>query len=506
MKDLESIIYGTHNEETRKLVREVVECYQVGAYRASLVSLWVAVILDIKNKLNELKPQENSKNEFRDPSEDEGDLVKQALKQKIISMYECAELQRIKNDRNFCAHLGIADEYSASLFVPEQEKVRAHLVAADRILFSQPPLSGRIILYKLDEQLKQGGNLDKYSEEEFYSEYFEDKSDSLKYQIIRKLCQKIIDTPPKETSSNGIHKKLKFCIAKKGGINQEKLWEHLFSDEYTSLNTFSNTNLLKFVSLFSGCKSLWKTLDYNDKGLLINRISSIIRERFRDPLNNSSNIDYRYFFDCLYLESVEEENSLLSVVKRYLEECENVHQDIKKYVIDNDKKCISDNLVIFMFKIFDEEASTDNLDLDSMTRFIQEIVGVEKVSDCIKHDALSRLLKSFKYVNNYDDAKEIWKSLEEFGNRFKVEDVKKLEEAVKREKGTYRNQILGTRQSCTSARKIYNSGEKTAEWCEAWLSFTKTASEDCKQDGIPFVISERAEEFEKFNEAIKADL
>ncbi|MFW0178297.1 hypothetical protein [Rothia sp. P7208] len=505
MKDLESIIYGTHNEETRKLVREVVECYQVGAYRASLVSLWVAVILDIKNKLNELKFQESSKSEPGNPPDKEDKLVELALENKIISKYECAELQRIKNDRNFCAHLGITDEYSASLFVPEQEKVRAHLVAADRILFSQPPLSGRIVLYSFGKQLDSGG-LDKYSDREFYSEYFEGKPDSLKYQIIRKLCQKIIDTSPEETSSNGMHKKLKFCITEEGEISQEKLWEHLFSDEDNSLNALSNTNLLDFVSLFSGCKSLWKTLDYNDKGLLVNRISSVIRERFRDPLNNSSNVDCRYFFDCLYLESVEEENSLLSVVKRYLEECENVRQDIKKYVIDNDKKCISDNLVIFMFKIFDEEASTDNLDLDSMIRFIQGIVGMEKVSDCIKHDALSRLLKSFKDVNNYDDAGIIWKSLEEFGNRFKVEDVKKLEEAVKREEDTHGNQILGTRQSCTSARKIYNSGEKTAEWCEAWLSFTKTASEDCKQDGIYFVNSGRAEEFEKFNEAIKADL
>lgn len=70
----------------------------------------------------------------------------------ILLPRERVELERLNEDRNLCAHPGYLDE--GELFVPDAEVVRAHLVAANRSVFSQRPLAGKRLLAMLEVGMK----------------------------------------------------------------------------------------------------------------------------------------------------------------------------------------------------------------------------------------------------------------------------------------------------------------------------------------------------------------
>lgn len=54
MRDLETLTASVRDEATRAQVVEVVRAYQAGAFRAAIISTWVAVALDLVSKLREL--------------------------------------------------------------------------------------------------------------------------------------------------------------------------------------------------------------------------------------------------------------------------------------------------------------------------------------------------------------------------------------------------------------------------------------------------------------------
>ena len=54
MKDLSTLELEIENPKTRALLSEVINCYHAGAHRASLVSLWITVAVDLIHKLRYL--------------------------------------------------------------------------------------------------------------------------------------------------------------------------------------------------------------------------------------------------------------------------------------------------------------------------------------------------------------------------------------------------------------------------------------------------------------------
>ena len=51
LKDLEQIQHDIDNKHIRPLIAEVIKCYEAGAYRAAIVSLWTAVVTDLTGKI-----------------------------------------------------------------------------------------------------------------------------------------------------------------------------------------------------------------------------------------------------------------------------------------------------------------------------------------------------------------------------------------------------------------------------------------------------------------------
>ena len=148
LTDLEEMQHGIEDKATRLLVAEVVKCYEAGAYRAALVSLWVAVVADITAKIRALAESGDGEAQnvissldaalanrvVQKVQEYERNILEVAERRlQILLPRERVELERLNEDRNLCAHPGYVDE--ALLYIPDAEIVRAHLVAARRAVF-----------------------------------------------------------------------------------------------------------------------------------------------------------------------------------------------------------------------------------------------------------------------------------------------------------------------------------------------------------------------------------
>lgn len=166
LKDLQALQYDVVDQRTRPLVAEVVKAYEAGALRAATVSLWIAVVADLTYKIRHPADsgdgaavvaiadldQAVANRSVRKVQEYERTILTfVSTDLEMLSAREVVELGRLSDDRNLCAHPGFVSE--SELFEPDAEAVRAHLIAANRSVFSQPPLAGKKLLTILDQEL-----------------------------------------------------------------------------------------------------------------------------------------------------------------------------------------------------------------------------------------------------------------------------------------------------------------------------------------------------------------
>ncbi len=160
--DLDELVISCRNDEARRYVSEAVACYKAGAFRASIVATWIAVVFDLLAKIRELalggdaeaqqitdevttlQPRVEARDQvaIRRILEVERDIVKIAnSKFGFFEGQQVLDLGRIQDDRNRCAHptyQGMDQPYS-----PSAELARAHLVHAVRHVLAVPPVQGK---------------------------------------------------------------------------------------------------------------------------------------------------------------------------------------------------------------------------------------------------------------------------------------------------------------------------------------------------------------------------
>jgi hypothetical protein len=54
LTDLDELAQATRDPVSRAYVQEAIDAYRAGAYRTTIVAVWIAVIVDIIDKLREL--------------------------------------------------------------------------------------------------------------------------------------------------------------------------------------------------------------------------------------------------------------------------------------------------------------------------------------------------------------------------------------------------------------------------------------------------------------------
>lgn len=167
MRAMEDLRAQVRSNRSRDYVDEAIAAYTAAAYRAAVISIWIAVVSDLIDKIDILaengEPAAVSMRETLRRAIDNSDksamqkfesaILEEAKTQlHILSEQDFEDLARLRHDRNLCAHPAyVSDE---TLFSPSAERVRAHLATAVDTLLSHGPVVGRKAIARFDHYVR----------------------------------------------------------------------------------------------------------------------------------------------------------------------------------------------------------------------------------------------------------------------------------------------------------------------------------------------------------------
>ena len=158
LTDLDEISLEIRNRHVRNYYNEAVVAYRAGAYRAAVISTWISICVDVIEKIRELSIGNDAKakelerklnsikqNDFIAMQSFEKEILKMACEDlQLISHIEKVHLERIKDDRNLCAHPTFStDSYQ---FSPSPELAKAYIIQAADYLLTKPPVQGKVVV------------------------------------------------------------------------------------------------------------------------------------------------------------------------------------------------------------------------------------------------------------------------------------------------------------------------------------------------------------------------
>ena len=168
LSSLDELALECVDETARTQIREAINCYQCGAYRAAIVAAYVAVCFDLIQKLKTLAASGDGEakgaviqlqklqdmNDQKNPRAISGLLeFERGLLEKFRDKFdffgrnEFDELERLRTDRNRCAHPTFLK--NAMPFTPSAESARLHLRNALVLVLTQQPKQGKAALESL---------------------------------------------------------------------------------------------------------------------------------------------------------------------------------------------------------------------------------------------------------------------------------------------------------------------------------------------------------------------
>ena len=174
--DLDDLIEKTHSEYTKKYFIEAIECYRSGAYRSAIVTLNIAVLTDIFEKITELSndgdkkalqhvskidalyqkstKEKNSYAVYKEMSELENNIREDSFREfEFYSEKDHKILEDVRYYRNISAHPLFYQNDRYNNFSPEL--TRSLIVEAANILFIHRATNGKAIKDILFEVIKQ---------------------------------------------------------------------------------------------------------------------------------------------------------------------------------------------------------------------------------------------------------------------------------------------------------------------------------------------------------------
>jgi hypothetical protein len=159
LTDLDALILKVRNQRAREYISEAVSAYRAGAYKAAVTSTWVAVSFDILTKIREIAQAGDaaaaafvqtfdgavSSNNLKQLMKLENDLLEKSFNPfGFIGLQELTQLNRLKDDRNHCAHPSFYSE--TELFQPAPDLVRTHIVHSVNMMLANRPMQGKAII------------------------------------------------------------------------------------------------------------------------------------------------------------------------------------------------------------------------------------------------------------------------------------------------------------------------------------------------------------------------
>ena len=168
LTDLDELLQSIRNAYVREYMNEAVKAYRAGAYRAAVATTWVAVCIDIIEKIRELSASgDNLAEKFEEELgaidatdvkkmlDFEGRLLEIASKElEFISFIEMKQFEKLKEDRNICVHPSFQKD--GRHFDVSAELTRSHIVQACSILLSQVPTKGKVLINMIFDKINEG--------------------------------------------------------------------------------------------------------------------------------------------------------------------------------------------------------------------------------------------------------------------------------------------------------------------------------------------------------------
>jgi hypothetical protein len=168
--DLDILLTKVRNAQSKVYFLDAVKAYKAGALRASMTSVWVALVYDLIAKYRELNAMGDAAatafitswdnatavNDVKKLLQLEADILDDAAANtQVVNRTSLLHLSRLREDRHLCAHPAFSAE--AELFEPSPELVRLHLVNTVDLVLSQEPLQGKAIFDLFDVDVQSPG-------------------------------------------------------------------------------------------------------------------------------------------------------------------------------------------------------------------------------------------------------------------------------------------------------------------------------------------------------------
>ncbi|MFJ1662297.1 hypothetical protein [Streptomyces anthocyanicus] len=161
MLDLDDRVNRVHNPDVRPLVQEAHRCYSSGSARGAIVLTWTAVCADLIAKAQTLKEDGETAatalvadvEKAQQSKEEDAIPIMLGIERTLLDMAETLELidhtqkkqlERLRDDRNMCAHPSLRP--LGELYEPSMEYARAHLAVALEAVLIHPPSQGRKVI------------------------------------------------------------------------------------------------------------------------------------------------------------------------------------------------------------------------------------------------------------------------------------------------------------------------------------------------------------------------
>jgi hypothetical protein len=279
LSDLDELLQTVRDRNSREYIAEAIAAYRARAYRSAIMGTWVAVAYDIISKVRELFVQGDGAAKASEAALDaaialketdygvaaqklqvfENGLLDQALKSfEFLSPQEHRDLERLKQDRNLCAHPAFTTE--ATLFQPTAELVRTHITHAILHLLQHPPVQGRNALKRMKNDIIQPSFP---SDQKSVSEFLEARYfDHAKRALLETLVVVFLKTLIKQAESDLIGKEMSVlrCLVALL-IRHPLIFERKMNEQLPHLTDGSDDAELKRVFLlFRADKRCWAWL------------------------------------------------------------------------------------------------------------------------------------------------------------------------------------------------------------------------------------------------------
>lgn len=418
--DLDELLLRCRNDNAKKYIQEAILCYKIGAFRASIVSTWVAIVYDFVDKLRELSysgdANANEKlSSFRkaqdhhSPTEAlkfEKNILDWSLNEfKFISPIQKDDLDRLVTDRNRCAHPSMMNHYE--IYKPSAEQARLHIKNAVLYFLQYPPTQGKSALDELKTDI--------------FSQWFPQEDE----QALQRLKDSPLSNAKPSLLSNFIQLMCKEFLIEESGENEgnqnkiacslnaiRKMYPTLHDDWKSELNKVvskvTDNNMGRLVKFLVLVTNTWDYLRQGEHIRIITYVKNI-------PSNEAKFIAYAIQIPqlrkhaLLKLPNLDKENLALTI-----KECpDEIYFD---YALEHYEKAetlsevdfVTTEMLIPLTVFINVEYATKILQIFTENPIIKSSTKTRKILKSIENassipkDAVDDLFKEFEIDNMID--------------------------------------------------------------------------------------------------------